>query len=236
MRSITNRHVLTSILCIGSLALGWTAATMQAQSSEFNFDPSVKSTVEMSESSPNSSELVPANEQIDFDGFVLLASTERDERARRRVPLEKFLAMSHEPNTIILDTRSKSAFNAAHLIGAVHLNFSDFTADKLAAVIPDKETRVLIYCNNNFTAGKPDEANSSDTTASDDPSTRLEAMRFASKSPALALNIPTYINLRGYDYKNVYELADAVAVNDPRVTFAGTSIDRPIQQQASADL
>ncbi|HCJ80276.1 MAG TPA: rhodanese-like domain-containing protein, partial [Erythrobacter sp.] len=35
--------------------------------------------------------------------------------------------------------------------GAIHLNFSDFTDDKLAKIIPSRDTRILIYCNNNFT-------------------------------------------------------------------------------------
>ena len=74
--------------------------------------------------------------------------------------------------------------------GAVHLNFSDFAEEKLEKVIPSKETRILIYCNNNI----------------DSP---LEAL--ADKSLPLALNIPTYINLFGYGYQNVYELATRVA-------------------------
>lgn len=33
-------------------------------------------------------------------------------------------------------------------VGAKNLSFSDFTADNLRALIPDRNTRVLISCNN----------------------------------------------------------------------------------------
>ena len=41
----------------------------------------------------------------------------------------------------------------------------------------------------------------------------------------MALNIPTYINLYGYGYKNVYELDELVNVGDPRIKFEGTTTE-----------
>lgn len=40
----------------------------------------------------------------------------------------------------------------------------------------------------------------------------------------LALNIPTYINLYGYGYRNVYELKELVMTSDPRIQFEGTEV------------
>ena len=40
----------------------------------------------------------------------------------------------------------------------------------------------------------------------------------------LALNIPTYINLYGYGYQNVYELNELVSVNDKRIQFVGSVV------------
>jgi hypothetical protein len=40
----------------------------------------------------------------------------------------------------------------------------------------------------------------------------------------MALNVPTYINLYGYGYHNVYELDELVNVKDPRVKFEGTEV------------
>jgi hypothetical protein len=41
----------------------------------------------------------------------------------------------------------------------------------------------------------------------------------------MALNIPTYVNLYGYGYHNVYELNELVNVNDPRIAFEGSIAD-----------
>ena len=140
---------------------------------------------------------------VDFPSFRHLIDEVDIHRANRRVSLERFLEMSQEKDTITLDTRSEKAFKQKHLKGAVHLNFSDFTEDKLAKVIPEKTTRILIYCNNNV---------------------RNDLKNFAPKSGPLALNIPTYLNLYGYGYKNVFELDTLVAVDDPRWEFEGTEV------------
>jgi hypothetical protein len=39
------------------------------------------------------------------------------------------------------------------------------------------------------------------------------------KALPLALNIPTFINLVGYGYANVWELGEAVDMNDPVVEW-----------------
>lgn len=131
--------------------------------------------------------------QIDYDGFLGLSGEIAAYRQSRLVDLETFNAMKAEPGTILLDTRSSEAFHMGHIDGAVNLNFSDFTDDKLAKVLGDKSTRILIYCNNNF----------SDNVAP----VMLKRME-------LALNVPTFINLYGYGYENIYELKGAHSIRD----------------------
>jgi hypothetical protein len=140
---------------------------------------------------------------IDTSGFEKVTRQAFQHRRQRLVNLSTFLELSTQENTLILDTRSASAYSQKHLAGAIHLNFSDFTASKLAALIPDKNTRILIYCNNNF---------------ADDP------RNFPTKSAPLALNIPTFINLYGYGYTNIYELKDLLSVNNPQLKFSGTAV------------
>jgi hypothetical protein len=126
-----------------------------------------------------------SSEKIDYQGFKELTDSLSTYREDRLIDQQTFLRYSDGAETIILDTCSKSTFDEVHLDGAVHLNFSDFTAGKLEKVIPSKTTRILIYCNNNFESDEP----------------ALENKGFE-----LALNIPTFINLYGYGYKNIYEL------------------------------
>ena len=58
--------------------------------------------------------------------------------------------MSRDPGTVILDARSREKFEMLHVKGAKNLSLPDITEEELAKVIPSKTTRVLIYCNNNF--------------------------------------------------------------------------------------
>ena len=52
-------------------------------------------------------------------------------------------------------------------------------------------------------------------------------MRTQEKPRMMALNIPTYVNLYGYGYQNVFELDELLDVKDPRVVFEGTLIKPP---------
>jgi rhodanese-related sulfurtransferase len=138
------------------------------------------------------------NAQIDYAGFRGLTQSVETYRAERLVSLEEFQLMAREPNTILLDARSADAYRAGHIDGAINLPFTDFTDASLAAALSDPNVRVLIYCNNNFSNN---------------------AAPVVLKRVELALNIQTFINLYGYGYRNVYELADTVDFNDPAVRW-----------------
>lgn len=137
-------------------------------------------------------------EAIDYDGFVALSGDLMEMREDRLISLETFNEMAADPGTIILDTRSAEAFAMGHIDGAVNLNFSDFTEEKLASVIGATGTRILIYCNNNFTDN---------------------AAPVTTKRAPLALNIPTFINLVGYGYDNVWELGALTETANPDVNW-----------------
>lgn len=133
---------------------------------------------------------------IDYKGFEALTGEVHAYRATRLVGLAQFQTMAREENTIILDARSANAYRQGHIDGAINLSFTDFTAKSLADAIGDPNTRILIYCNNNF-------------------SNNVQPVML--KARPLALNIQTFINLYGYGYRNVYELNETVDFNDPAV-------------------
>ena len=139
---------------------------------------------------------------IDYSGFNDLTFEVQPYRSQRLITLADFKERAARKDVLVLDARSASAFKAGHLKGAVNLPLPDFTADALAEIIganPDKE--ILIYCNNNFINNR-------------------NPVR--TKALPLALNIQTFINLYGYGYKNVYELGEAVDMDDPSVGWLST--------------
>jgi hypothetical protein len=157
---------------------------------------------------------------VDYDDFKNLVSELEKQREKNLVSLPLFLKMAQEENTVILDSRSDFRFSRKHLKGAIHLDFTDFTQENLLKLIPDPNTRILIYCNNNFDGDPIDFASKMAK-----PKTNIETQILSNRKPImLALNIPTHINLYGYGYKNIYELDELVNVNDPRIQFEGTEV------------
>jgi rhodanese-related sulfurtransferase len=164
--------------------------------------------------------------KVSFDDFKGIVAEVETHRAARLIDLNTFLKMSKEEGVIILDSRSDFRFDRIHLKGAKHLAFTDYTQDNLKKLIPDPETKILIYCNNNFDGNQTDFA--SKVAVPRPKSDKAAAAQFAAQAKPLmmALNIPTYINLYGYGYRNVYELHELVKVNDPRITFEGTIVEQ----------
>ena len=90
------------------------------------------------------------NPSIDMKAFLKMAAMAADHRETRRLTEDEFLGMSKEPGVIILDARSRQKYDELHIRGAVNLSFPDITVESLERMFPDKNARILIYCNNNF--------------------------------------------------------------------------------------
>jgi len=172
----------------------------------------IMSTLATSAQSPDSIKVINLSEylnqkrskKIDYSGFITLGDSLQQIRMKRLISEEQFYAYMQDPNTVVLDARSKEAYQDIHIKGALHLNFSDFTAKKLKRKIPDKKTRILIYCNNNFESNRPS---------------------LLDKNAELALNIPTFINLLGYGYENVYELGEYLSEEETIIPLVGKGIE-----------
>ena len=141
------------------------------------------------------------NPHIDYSGFLRQAVKVSKEREKRRISEDQFLEMIEDDQTVLLDARSVKMFELLHVRRAVNLPFPDFTDATLAEMIPTKQTRVVIYCNNNF---------------------KNSPLAFATKSFTASLNIHTFNALRSYGYENVYELKPLVDASDTKIPFAGT--------------
>jgi phage shock protein E len=151
---------------------------------------------------PAAAERLPANPQVDYAGFAQLTGDLAKVRTTHRLRWNEFSRRAVARGALLLDARSADAFARGHLKGAVNLPFTDFTDETLAAVIGANPNRpIYIYCNNNF---------------------RDHRAPIALKRAPMALNIPTFINLHGYGYRNVWELADVIGIADAGVEWEGT--------------
>jgi hypothetical protein len=164
--------------------------------------------------------------KVSFDDFKNLVAEVETHREQRLIDLDTFLKMSKEPGVIILDSRSTFRYDRIHLKGAKHLSFTDYTQDNLGEVIPSFETIILIYCNNNFEGNQTDFASKVAMPISSSGNIITAQFNSQEKPLMMALNIPTYVNLYGYGYHNVYELNELVNVNDPRITFEGSIVEQ----------
>ena len=150
---------------------------------------------------PARATVAPANPRIDMHGYLAAAHAAERHRATRRVDEDEFMRMRTEAGTIVLDARSRDKYDALHVDGALHLSFPDITEASLAALLPDRDARILIYCNNNFAnAERP----------------------FPTKRAEAALNLSTYVALYTYGYRNVYELGPVVTLAESKLPFVST--------------
>ena len=141
------------------------------------------------------------NPRIDMPAYLKIAHEAAAQRETHRVSEAEFIRMSREAGTIVLDARSRDKFDLLHIRGAINLSFPDITVESLGRVLPDKNARILIYCNNNFT-------NREDAF----PTKRMDA----------SLNVSTYISLYSYGYRNVYELGPLVDAQHTRLNLEPT--------------
>ena len=141
------------------------------------------------------------NPAIDMEGHLRYSVEAARLRETHRVTEDEFIRMSREPGTIVLDARSKPMFDLLHVKGAMNLSFPDIAVATLAAAIPDKATRILIYCNNNFTNAQA---------------------AFMTKIAPASLNLSTYVTLYMYGYRNVYELGPVLDAKSCRLELVST--------------
>ena len=143
-----------------------------------------------------------ANPRIDMGGYLRVSLEAAEHREARRLSEEDFIRMSREPGTVVLDARSRQKYDELHVRGAINLSFPDITVESLGRLIPDKGTRVLIYCNNNFQGAEGP---------------------FPTKLPIASLNLSTYIALYSYGYRNVYELGPLIDVKTSRLELVSSA-------------
>jgi len=141
------------------------------------------------------------NHLIDYGSFQAHVVSVGEVREGRRITEREFIRMAADPATVVLDARSAEKYALLHVKGAKNLSLPDITADELARIIPSKDTRILIYCNNNFLN---------------------EPRAFPTKLPSASLNLHTVNVLHAYGYTHVYELGPLIDIGKAKLEFAGS--------------
>ena len=143
-----------------------------------------------------------ANPAIDMAGYLRVSKEAAKHREGRRISEEEFIKMSKEPGTLVMDARSRARFDDLHIRGAINLSFPDITVESLRRLFPDKNARILIYCNNNFLGAE---------------------QAFPTKAANASLNLSTFIALYSYGYTNVYELGPLIDVKTTKLDLVPSS-------------
>jgi phage shock protein E len=151
----------------------------------------------------NASSKALNNPLIDYTAYREAVQRVEPIREQRRLTEAQFKEKMSQAGVVLFDARSGPMFTRLHIDGAVNLSFPDFTEERLAKIIPTKDTLVLIYCNNNF-LGSP--------------------VAMASKTASASLNVSTYVTLNSYGYTNIYELGPLLDVKTTVLPLAGSEV------------
>lgn len=64
----------------------------------------------------------------------------------KSIPQDQAKAMMDKGGAVVLDVREQSEYDAGHIAGAVLLPLGTINEETASAVIPQKDTPVLVYC------------------------------------------------------------------------------------------
>lgn len=170
--------------------------------------------------------------------FLEAAQAAEKLRINRRISAETFVEMAKDAGTIILDARGQSDYEALRIKGSVNLPYTAMAQESLAKVIPDRQTRILIYCRNNLADASlpfplPAKIGSSDKADPHHPYPMEFEPPQIPKQYGAGLNIPTYITLYLYGYHNVWELDPVVDPNRSVIAFESRAPAPPVNYSNS---
>ena len=178
-------------------------------------------------------------DETGFSKFLKVAREVEGIRNERLLSEEKFLRMASEEGTVILDCRSEKKFATCHIEGSLNLPFSEIDRESLRELIPDKKSRILIYCDNNFVSQvrtedakkKESEAKTPVIEMKGGSTAKIEVIKEfvyptdydppeIPKDSGFELNIPSFITLYGYGYENIFEFKGVIEPVSTKFKFS----------------
>jgi Rhodanese-like domain len=125
-----------------------------------------------------------------------------------KITEDQFIQAMEEKGVFLLDVRSRRDFKILHISGAVNLPFKKFNHAKLAAIIPHKNSKIIIYGYKESTEPSRVELN---------PAGNI----IMHSSSHLA-----YFYLKSLGYTNIYELETIADTTTTKIPLAGIEIER----------
>jgi|688.fasta_scaffold371161_2 hypothetical protein len=161
----------------------------------------------------------------DSEGFLDFAQKAEQLRVKRLLSEADFAKAARDENTVVLDARGDGSFESLRVKGSKNLPYTSFSEKTLQEIIPNRSTRILIYCRNNILSCAPESEKSlkKDRHPYPDELGRDNVI----KAPKVALNVPTYITLMVYGYENIWQLDAVVDPNNTPLEFESKWPDDP---------
>ena len=80
---------------------------------------------------------------------LFLCSCGSDKKAEDKIVVENVTCVDAmnlvDDGAVLIDVRTLAEYNAEHLDGALNIAV-DVIADKIASEVPDKDTKIVVYC------------------------------------------------------------------------------------------
>ena len=159
----------------------------------------------------------------DSEGFIEFAQKAEQIRINRLLSEADFAKLASEENTVVLDARGDGSFELLRIKGSKNLPYTSFSEKTLQEIIPNRSTRILIYCRNNILSTAPggEKTINKDRHPYPDELGRHNVI----KAPKVALNIPTFITLMVYGYENIWQLDAVVDPNNSPLEFESKRLE-----------
>jgi hypothetical protein len=88
----------------------------------------------------------PAASEIKAQDFYQQASAEPP----KQIDAKQLSIWLDENAVILIDLRGKESYAAAHIRGAINVPIELLTLEHLKTVVPNSDSRIVVYCSNNF--------------------------------------------------------------------------------------
>jgi hypothetical protein len=68
----------------------------------------------------------------------------------KEISAKRLASLLKKKAVVLIDLRDKSAFDSAHIRGAINVPIDLLTVERLKVLVPKRDATIVVYCTNNF--------------------------------------------------------------------------------------